>query len=154
MSLPFTPRSTEKSCRYKRMKSASLTAISSCLAWFLFPAFAAQRAEKLQKFTFKGVAPEGRQLTFAPTGELERSCLIKMEGRVKNPLGKDYMDYSPHKHAGIGPVYSDSIEGPWAKSKGQSGCRGNGHPGHPLGRGNAQVPPLMPPQELLHRNVD
>jgi len=73
----------------------------------------------LPKFTFKGIALEGKNLKFSPQhGELERACLIKMEGRIKNPLGKYYMYYSAHKAFGIGIAYSDSIEGPWTEYKG------------------------------------
>ena len=61
---------------------------------------------------------EAENLKFAPTGELERAALIKMEGRIPNPLGKYYFYYSPHKHVGIGLVYSDSIEGPWTEYEG------------------------------------
>ena len=38
-----------------------------------------------------------------------------MEGRVKNPLGRYYLYYAPHKHFGIGMAYSDSIKGPWTE---------------------------------------
>ena len=72
----------------------------------------------LPKFTLQAVALEGKDLTFAPTGELERSSIIKTEGHIPNPLGKYYLYYSPHKHAGIGLAYSDSIEGPWTEYAG------------------------------------
>ncbi len=72
----------------------------------------------LPKFTLQGKALEAKDLQFAPTGELERAALIKMEGRVPNPLGRYYLYYSPHKHAGIGLVYSDSITGPWKEYEG------------------------------------
>lgn len=72
----------------------------------------------LPRFTFKGVALEGKNLTYAPTGELERSSIIKMEGRVPSPLGKYYLYYSPHKSVGIGLAYSDSIAGPWTEYQG------------------------------------
>lgn len=81
-------------------------------------AVAAFAAGPLPQFTFKGVALEGKNLTFAPTGELERASVIKMEGRIPNPLGKYYLYYSPHAHAGIGLAYSDSITGPWTEYKG------------------------------------
>ena len=72
----------------------------------------------LPKFTFKEVVLKAEDLKFAPTGELERAGLIKMEGLIPNPLGKYYLYYSPHKHVGIGLVYSDSIEGPWKEYEG------------------------------------
>jgi len=72
----------------------------------------------LPKFKFQGKALEAKDLKFAPTGELERAALIKMEGRIPKPLGKYYLYYSPHKHVGIGLVYSDSITGPWIEYAG------------------------------------
>jgi len=41
-----------------------------------------------------------------------------MKGRVKNPLGRYYLYYAPHKHHGIGIAYSDNIEGPWKEYQG------------------------------------
>ena len=90
-----------------------------CCAFLLTGAINSWCADgPLPKFTFKGIALEAKDLKFAPTGELERSALIKMEGLIPNPLGKYYFYYSPHKHAGIGLVYGDSIEGPWTEFKG------------------------------------
>lgn len=79
---------------------------------------AASAPGPLPAFTLQGKALEAKNLKFAPTGELERAALIKMEGRVPNPLGRYYFYYSPHKHAGIGLVYGDSITGPWKEYEG------------------------------------
>ncbi len=77
-----------------------------------------QEAGPLPEFTLKGVALHPKNLSFAPTGELEHPSLIRTEGRIGSPLGKYYLYYSPHKHAGISLAYSDSIEGPWTEYRG------------------------------------
>jgi hypothetical protein len=92
--------------------------MTSCLAVLLLLGYTAQGAGPLPKFTFQGVALHPKDLSFDPTGELERASLIKMEGRIPNPVGKFYLYYSPHKHVGIGFAYSDNIEGPWTEYKG------------------------------------
>ncbi|MCA9190159.1 MAG: hypothetical protein KDB03_00295 [Planctomycetales bacterium] len=89
--------------------------ITLCSSYLFAISIAISGEGPLPKFTFKGIALEGKNLTFAPTGELERASIIKMDGRIANPLGKYYLYYSPHKHAGIGLAYSDSIEGPWTE---------------------------------------
>ena len=83
------------------------------LAVFLLFAYSAQGAEPLPEFTFKGVALHPEGLSWAPTGDLVHPSIIRTEGRVKNPLGKYYLYYSPHKHVGISMAYSDSLDGPW-----------------------------------------
>ena len=103
---------------HQQMRMIRHSLIPCCLAILFLSGYSAQGAGPLPKFTLEGVALEGKNLIFAPTGELERPSLIKMEGRVRNPLGKYYLYYSPHKHAGIGLVYSDSIEGPWKEYEG------------------------------------
>jgi hypothetical protein len=80
--------------------------------------YSAQGAGPLPDFTFKGVALHPKNLSWAPTGELEHPSVIKMEGRVENPLGRYYLYYAPHKHVGIGMAYSNSIEGPWEEYQG------------------------------------
>jgi hypothetical protein len=67
----------------------------------------------LPEFTFEGVALHPDDLAYAPTEQLIHPSIIKMEGRVKNPLGKYYLYYAPHKHVAISMAYSDSMEGPW-----------------------------------------
>jgi len=100
------------------MKTIRHYLVLSGFAMLLLSGHPAQGEGPLPKFTLKGVALEGKNLKFCPTGELERAGLIKMEGRIPNPLGKYYLYYSPHAHAGIGLAYSDSIEGPWTEYKG------------------------------------
>jgi hypothetical protein len=78
--------------------------------------FAVQTAVRgdgpLPKFAYAGVVLQPADLKFAPVSELERASIMKMEGRVQNPLGKYYLYYSPHKHVGISLAFSDSITGP------------------------------------------
>ena len=87
--------------------------ISKWAVILLFCSCLTQGAGPLPEFTFRGVCLNPNQLTYAPTGELEHPTVIKMEGRVENPLGKYYLYYAPHKHVGIGMAYADSMCGPW-----------------------------------------
>jgi hypothetical protein len=100
------------------MKTSWFPLTTSCLAVCLFPGCFAQAAGPLPDFTFKDVALHPDNLSYAPTGELEHPSMIKMEGRIRKPLGKYYLYYSPHKHVGISFAYSDSIEGPWTEYEG------------------------------------
>jgi hypothetical protein len=102
----------------KQVKTLTNSLTTSLLAILLLSGSLAQGAGPLPEFTFKGVALHPQDLSYAPTGELERPSIIKTEGRIKNPLGKYYLYYSPHKHLGISLAYSDSIEGPWTEYKG------------------------------------
>ncbi len=85
-------------------------------------------AGPLPEFTFKGVALHPKDLSYAPTEDLIHPSIIKTEGRVKNPLGKYYMYYSPHAHSGISMAYSDSIEGPWKEYQGNPVLEGSAAP--------------------------
>ncbi|QDU75841.1 hypothetical protein Pan97_28830 [Bremerella volcania] len=88
------------------------------VALLLVPTSFVQAEGPLPKFAFQAVVLEGKDLRFAPSKELERASLVKMEGRVDKPLGKYYLYYSPHKHVGVSLAYSDSIEGPWIEYQG------------------------------------
>lgn len=100
------------------MRQPTVIVCLSCVLGLLGAINAEGADGPLPKFTFKAKALEAKDLKFAPTGELERSALIKVEGLIPNPLGKYYFYYSPHKHVGIGLVYGDSIEGPWTEYEG------------------------------------
>lgn len=67
------------------------------------------------QFTYQGIALHPEDLSYAPTGDIVHPTIVKMEGRVTNPLGKYYLYYSPHKHEGISMAYSDSMRGPWTE---------------------------------------
>jgi len=99
-----------------------------CLAILLLSGYSTRGAGPLPEFTFKGVVLHPDGLSWAPTGELEHPTVIKMEGRVKNPLGRYYLYYAPHKHVGIGMVYSDNIEGPWKEYQGNPVLEGPAAP--------------------------
>ena len=110
------------------MKTTKHSLMTSCLAILVLSGYSTQGAGPLPEFTFKGVALHPDRLSWAPTGELEHPAVIKMEGRVKNPLGRYYLYYAPHKHFGIGMAYSDSIEGPWTEYKGNPVIEGPAAP--------------------------
>ena len=100
------------------MRSVANTIMLTGAAFLLGLMVSSAADGPLPKFVFQRIALEPKDLKFAPTGELERAALIKMEGLVPNPLGRYYLYYSPHKHVGIGLAYSDSIEGPWTEYAG------------------------------------
>jgi len=98
------------------------------LTILLLSSYSTQGAGPLPEFTLKGVALHPDRLSWAPTGELEHPSIVKMEGRVKTPLGRYYLYYAPHKHIGIGMAYSDSIEGPWKEYEGNPVIEGPAAP--------------------------
>jgi hypothetical protein len=110
------------------MKMIKHSLITSCLAILLVSGYSTQGAGPLPGFTFKGVALHPEDLSYAPTEQLIHPSIIKMEGRVENPLGKYYMYYSPHKHIAISMAYSDSIEGPWKEYQGNPVIEGPSAP--------------------------
>lgn len=65
----------------------------------------------LPKFTCAGVVHQPADLKIASVSELECASVIKLEGRVQNPLGMYCRYYSPHKHVGISLALSDIITG-------------------------------------------
>ncbi len=93
-------------------------ALSMSLAVVLAIQTAVRGDGPLPKFTYAGVVLHPADLKIAPASELERASIIKMEGRIQNPLGKYYLYYSPHKHVGISLAFSDSIAGPWKEYQG------------------------------------
>ena len=54
-------------------------------------------------------------LEYTPTNQLIHPTIIKTEGRIKNPLGKYYLYYAPHKHVATSMAYADSLDGPWTE---------------------------------------
>ena len=110
------------------MKTIRHFLITSCSAILLVSGYSTQGAGPLPDFTFKGVALHPEDLSYAPTEQLIHPSIIKMEGRVKTPLGRYYMYYAPHKHVGIGVVYSDNIEGPWTEYQGNPVIEGPAAP--------------------------
>lgn len=97
---------------------ALLLAVLCGAAWFTGGPAGRAEPGPLPTFTLKGVVLEGRTLRFAPGGELERPALIRVEDLLANPLGRYYLYYSAHKHAGIGLAYADSLDGPWTEYAG------------------------------------
>ncbi len=82
----------------------------------------------LPKFTLQGVALHPKDLSYAPNNDLVHPTIIKMEGRIINPLGKYYMYYAPHKHIAISMAYADSLEGPWKEYKNNPVIKGPSAP--------------------------
>ena len=111
-----------------KMKTIRYSLTICCLAILLSSGVSAQAAGPLPEFTYKGVALHPKDLSWIPTGELEHPSLIKVKGRVTNPLGKYYLYYAPHKHIGIGVAYSDNIEGPWTEYQGNPVIEGPAAP--------------------------
>jgi len=100
-----------------------------CLVILLPAGQAAQGQPKpLPEFTFKGVALHPDDLAYAPTKQLVHPSIIKMEKHVKNPLGKYYLYYAPHKHIAVSMAYSDSIGGPWKEYRGNPVIKGPSAP--------------------------
>jgi len=97
------------------MKTPWLVLTASCFAFLLLPGYAAQGAGPLPEFTFQGIALHPKDLAYAPTEQLIHPTIIKTEGRIKNPLGRYYLYYAPHKHVAISMAYSDGMEGPWTE---------------------------------------
>ena len=112
----------------KQMKTIRHSLMTSCSAILLLSAYSTQGAGPLPEFTFKGVALHPKDLSYAPTEQLIHPSIIKMEGRVENPLGKYYLYYSPHKHIAVSMAYSDSIKGPWKEYRGNPVIEGPSAP--------------------------
>jgi hypothetical protein len=112
----------------KHMKTIRYSLLTTHLAILLLFACSMQGAGPLPEFTFKGVALHPESLSYAPTGQLVHPSIIKTEGRVRNPLGKYYLYYAPHKHIAISMAYSDNIEGPWTEFKGNPVVEGPSAP--------------------------
>lgn len=102
---------------------------AACLATILLSGASVQGEQgPLPEFTFQGVALRPDDLAYAPTGQLIHPTIIKTEGRVKDPLGKYYLYYAPHKHVATSMAYSDSLEGPWTEYQGNPVIEGPSAP--------------------------
>lgn len=112
----------------KQMKTIRPSFTTSWFFILLLSGISARGAGPLPEFTFKGVALHPKDLTFAPTEQLVHPSIIKMEGRVANPLGRYYMYYAPHKHIAVSMAYSDRIEGPWTEYQGNPVLEGPSAP--------------------------
>ncbi|UCG60188.1 MAG: hypothetical protein JSU70_11815 [Phycisphaerales bacterium] len=102
--------------------------MTSCLAILLLSSYSTQGAGPLPEFALRGIALHPEGLSYAPTQQLIHPSIIKMEGRVKTPLGRYYMYYAPHKHIAISMAYSSSMEGPWTEYQGNPVIEGPSAP--------------------------
>ena len=82
----------------------------------------------LPKFDVQGIALHPKDLDYAPNEDLIHPTIVKTEGRIKNPLGKYYLYYAPHKHIATSMAYSDSLDGPWTEYKGNPVVEGPSAP--------------------------
>ena len=110
------------------MKAIRHSLITPCFAILLVSGYSTQGAGPLPEFTFKGVALHPEGLSYAPTEQLVHPSIMKMEGRVKTPLGRYYLYYAPHKFIAISMAYSYSMEGPWTEYKGNPVLEGPSAP--------------------------
>ena len=82
----------------------------------------------LPKFKFHGVALHPDDLTYSPNNDLIHPTIVKVEGRVENPLGKYYLYHAPHKHIATSMAYADRLDGPWTEHKGNPVVEGPSAP--------------------------
>ena len=87
--------------------------IFQLLLHFTFLVSYGKKSESLPEFTFQGVFLHPDNLNYSPNDDLIHPTIIETKGRVKNPLGKYYLYYAPHKHIAISMSYSDNLDGPW-----------------------------------------
>ena len=65
-------------------------------------------------FRYHGVVLEAAQLEYRPHDDLIYPSVVRVAGRVANPLGRFYLYYAPHDApGGICLAYADKPEGPW-----------------------------------------
>jgi hypothetical protein len=65
-------------------------------------------------FRYHGVVLEAAQLTYRPHDDVIYPSVVRVAGRVADPLGKFYLYYAPHDApGGICLAYADKPEGPW-----------------------------------------
>ncbi len=71
-------------------------------------------AANLPVFHYHGVVLEAANLKYRPHDDVIYPSVVRMAGRVANPLGKYYLYYAPHDApGGICLAYADKPEGPW-----------------------------------------
>ena len=71
-------------------------------------------AANLPVFHYHGIVLEAANLKYRPHDDVIYPSVVRMAGRVANPLGKYYLYYAPHDApGGICLAYTDKPEGPW-----------------------------------------
>ena len=95
-----------------KVKRVIIAAIASGL---LLAACATPRSDlRLPAFRYHGVVLEASVLKYRPHDDLIFPSVVRVEGRLQEPLGKLYMYYAPHDApGGICLAYADRPEGPW-----------------------------------------
>ena len=110
------------------LKFVLLISIACCFGSLLAGDTPAIAQGPLPEFTLKGIALHPKNLSYAPTDQLIHPTIIKTDGRIKEPLGKYYLYYAPHKHIATSMAYSDSLDGPWTEYKGNPVVKGPSAP--------------------------
>ena len=73
-----------------------------------------QPVANLPLFHYHGVVLEAASLKYRPHDDVIYPSVVRMVGRVANPLGRFYLYYAPHDApGGICLAYADKPEGPW-----------------------------------------
>jgi hypothetical protein len=73
-----------------------------------------QAGTNLPVFRYHGVVLEAANLKYRPHDDVIYPSVVRVAGRIANPLGKFYLYYAPHDvPGGICLAYADKPEGPW-----------------------------------------
>lgn len=68
----------------------------------------------LPALRYHGVILQASELKYRPHDDIIFPSIVRVEGRLKHPLGKFYLYYAPHDiPGGICLAYADRPEGPW-----------------------------------------
>jgi hypothetical protein len=71
------------------------------------------------KFSEQFVALDYEELKYNPCDDLIFPCVIRVDDKLVDPLGKYYLYYAPHnKPGGICLAYADDLRGPWKEAGG------------------------------------
>lgn len=78
------------------------------------PRAADQTPTGLPSFRHHGVVLEAANLKYRPHDDVIYPSVVRVAGRIANPLGKFHLYYAPHDApGGICLAYADKPEGPW-----------------------------------------
>lgn len=71
-------------------------------------------ATNLPALRYHGVVLEAANLKYRPHDDVIYPSVVRVDGRIANPLGRFYLYYAPHDvPGGICLAYADKPEGPW-----------------------------------------
>lgn len=96
------------------MKPAIWTFVVAAVGCLCNPRAAAGESTNLPAFRYHGVVLQASDLKYRPQDDVIYPSVVRVEDRIKRPLGKLYMFYAPHDSpGGICVAYADKPEGPW-----------------------------------------